>query len=45
VTEPLAYWERRQLATINPMWRNLGTAKQLTGDSENDRPECAFATK
>jgi hypothetical protein len=45
VTAQVAYWERRHLVHLNPMWRNLGTAKQLSGESQNDRPDCVFAEK
>jgi len=45
VSEALAIWERWTLANINPMWRSLGTDKQLRGETENARPECPVAER
>jgi hypothetical protein len=44
VTDRLALWERWNLQNIDPIWRNLGTEKQLRGETSNERPECPFAS-
>ncbi len=39
-TTKLAIWERWNLQHVNPMWRTLGTEKQLRGETPNERPAC-----